>query len=122
MNGVVCQKRGPLPGELLGAPCAGCGHMNIAHDDAGCAVCALRALAPAADPKPPTLREQVADYLRREVEAVDETDGQHLEWADAVLAVVAEWLAAQPLHTHADTIASCADQRGYDVRLLRGAS
>lgn len=66
------------------------------------------------DPQPPTLREQVYDVL------ISEPRGA-LERADAVLAVVADWLAAQPAYT--STISDgAALMRDHDVRLLRGAS
>lgn len=66
------------------------------------------------DPQPPTLREQVYDVL------ISEPRGA-LERADAVLAVVADWLAAQPLGQPYG-VRQHQDQRDHDVRLLRGAS
>ena len=41
-----------------------------------------------------------------------------LDAADAVLAVVADWLAAQPV----GTVGNSAAQRDHDVNLLRGGS
>lgn len=76
----------------------------------------LYAIADLLTPSAPTLREQVmaapGEYLTE-----DE--------ADAVLAVVADWLNAQPMTDHT-TGAFSTDfaelQRRHDVRLLRGAS
>lgn len=114
-----CQKRGPRPGDVTGTRCD-CGHTNLVHDDGGCVMCALRAIAPAADPQPPTLREQVR------VAFYETGYGSEEAQTDAVLAVVADWLAAQPLAQ------SCGlpngegcfvrEQRDHDVRLLRGES
>ena len=42
------------------------------------------------DPRPPSLREQVAEKLR------NTSVGHRWDMADDVLAVVADWLAAQP--------------------------
>jgi len=80
-----------------------------------------KAWADLLDPQPPTLREQVAQALAEYVPG--RTWDEH---ADAVLAVVADWLAAQPVGE------SCGlpngegcfvkDQRDHDVRLLRGGS
>ena len=70
------------------------------------------------DPQPPTLREQVARAI-----CADGWDSCHIkdfheQDADAVLAVVADWLAAQPVQQF-----NLADpQRDHDVRLLRGES
>lgn len=64
----VCQERGPKPGDVIGALCA-CGHVNVVHDAGGCAVCALRVIAPASDPQPPTLRGQVARAMHDAYEA-----------------------------------------------------
>lgn len=70
------------------------------------------------DPKPPTLREQVV-AVQREAWYSDTSTPEAT--ADAVLAVVADWLAAQPLrgssNSHLDQ-----PQRDHDVRLLRGES
>ena len=80
------------------------------------------------DPKPPTLRELVAkawcaDYYGEDSGSAKNPAPEQAAPDDAVLAVVADWLAAQPLHAYADTkTGSCADQRAYDVRLLRGES
>lgn len=78
--------------------------------------------------KPPTLREQVAEALAR-TDGVDDADTSWTEptsWlpeADAVLAVVADWLAAQPLNGSCDGIQlTCGRQRELDVRLLRGVA
>ena len=70
------------------------------------------ALADLLDPQPPTLRERVAAVID------SYTPERH---ADAVLAVVADWLAAQPLHPGADGMV-CRNQRDNDVSLLRGGS
>lgn len=77
------------------------------------------------DPQPPTLREQVARAI-----CADGWDSCHIkdfheQDADAVLAVVADWLAAQPMtdHTTGAFSTNFAElQRRHDVRLLRGAS
>lgn len=80
------------------------------------------------DPQPPTLREQVAkevgDIVRLAVPLVSHDAPEwDAEQADAVLAVVADWLAAQPLNGSCDGIQlTCGRQRDHDVRLLRGAS
>lgn len=133
----VCQERGPKPGDVIGALCA-CGHVNVVHDAGGCAVCALRVIAPASDPQPPTLREQVARamhdaYEARAAEVGWETQARsRVAWADvpeankqamyaavdAALAVVADWLAAQPLVGDSGYPALDA-QRDHDVRLVR---
>lgn len=70
------------------------------------------ALADLLDPQPPTLRERVAAVID------SYTPERH---ADAVLAVVADWLAAQPL-VYWGSQTWGATQRDHDVRLLRGAS
>ena len=73
------------------------------------------ALADLLDPRPASIREQVTNVIGRP-EAFA-TDAAH---ADAVLAVVADWLAAQPL-THQgygeETL-----QRDADVALIRGGA
>lgn len=74
------------------------------------------------DPQPPTLREQVARAI-----CADGWDSCHIkdfheQDADAVLAVVADWLAAQPLVTQHGSDVAVLDQRDHDVRLLRGES
>lgn len=83
-----------------------------------------------ADPKPPTLREQVAkevgDIVRLAVPLVSHDAPEwDAEQADAVLAVVADWLAAQPLMDKNELYAIAEkrpvtrdDQRNYDVRLI----
>ena len=74
------------------------------------------------DPQPPTLREQVLGVIRAAWYSDDSTpEGT----ADAVLAVVADWLAAQPLHAGAlPSLDRCEYQRAHDVALIRdgGAS
>lgn len=77
------------------------------------------------DPKPPTLREQVAKEVATIVRAsmpslthdAPEWDAEH---ADAVLAVVADWLATQPLAENPGYMVIGDQQRDHDVRLLRG--
>lgn len=78
------------------------------------------------DPKPPTLREQVAkawcaDYYGEDSGSAKNPAPDQLDAADAVLAVVADWLAAQPLAGSLDSY-GIDEQRDHDVRLLRGAS
>lgn len=77
-------------------------------------------LADLLDPQPPTLREQVLGVIRAAWYSDDSTpEGT----ADAVLAVVADWLAAQPkiayqpMWSHSTSVAM---QRDHDVRLIRG--
>lgn len=105
----------------------------------------MRLAADHLDPKPPSLREQVAkawcaDYYGEYSRSAKDPVQEHLDAADAVLAVVAEapiewvlatfgprlsdWLEAQPrtpLYAidlrHAER-----NQRDHDVRLLRGES
>lgn len=106
---------------------------RIAHDyralirdreERGMVVAQRREWADLLDPEPPTLREQVAKawcaevYGEFSVSAKSLLDA-HLEAADAVLAVVADWLAAQPM-PYPDVVTR--DQRDHDVRLLRGQS
>lgn len=77
------------------------------------------------DPQPPTLREQLARIGRglafagatsMSAEMAEVVAGRY---ADAVLAVVADWLAAQPLPgDNPDRVER--RQRDHDVRLLRG--
>lgn len=80
------------------------------------------------DPKPPTLREQVAKAWCAEIYgeysgSAKNPSPDHLDAADAVLAVVADWLAAQPLPPVGGNYRPAyVDQRGHDVRLLRGGS
>ena len=78
------------------------------------------------DPKPPTLREQVAkawcaDYYGEDSGSAKNPAPDQLDAADAVLAVVADWLAAQPLAGPLDSY-GIDEQRDHDVRLRRGAS
>lgn len=82
-------------------------------------------LADLLDPQP-TLREQVAAHICQAVVDASGLTHDAPEWdadyADAVLAVVADWLAAQPL-LPSGIYNSLADvQRDHDVRLLRGES
>ena len=83
----------------------------------------LRALADLLDPPPLSLREQVATHLASRPLTECDWPDTWLRAADAVLAVVADWLAAQPRRVGFDTVAEAAaalEQRAYDVRLLRG--
>jgi len=77
----------------------------------------------AADPKPPTLREKVV-AVHREAWYSDTSTPEAT--ADAVLAVVAHWLAAQPVHDGTAAglwaLEPRLAQRANDVRLLRGES
>lgn len=78
------------------------------------------------DPKPPTLRELVAkawcaDYYGEDSGSAKNPAPEQAAAADAVLAVVADWLAAQPLVGDSGYPALDA-QRDHDVRLLRGES
>jgi len=83
-----------------------------------------REVADLLDPQPPTLREQVLGVIRAAWYSDDSTpEGT----ADAVLAVVADWLAAQPLMSPEETMRlglsrplTRDDQRNHDVRLIRG--
>lgn len=78
----------------------------------------LYAIADLLDTQPPTLREQVALALAEYVPG--RTWDEH---ADAVLSVVADWLAAQPLPPVGGNFrAAYVEQRDHDVRLLRGES
>ena len=84
----------------------------------------LYAIADLLDPFGPTLREQVLGVIR----AAWYSDYSTPEGtADAVLAVVADWLAAQPLMSPEETMRlglsrplTRDDQRNHDVRLIRG--
>ena len=69
------------------------------------------------DPQPPTLREQVYDVL------ISEPRGA-LERTDAVLTIMADWLAAQPLTEHAELCSHAHIERRNDVARIRngGAS
>ena len=76
------------------------------------------------DPQPPSLREQVAKawcaaYYGEFSGSAKAPDDMQMQSADAVVAVVADWLAAQPLAVYS---APPQFQRDHDVRLLRGAS
>lgn len=87
-----------------------------------------KAWAALLDPKPPTLREQVAKAWCAEIYgeysgSAKNPSPDHLDAADAVLAVVADWLAAQPLPPVGGNYRPAyVDQRDHDVRLLRGGS
>ena len=70
------------------------------------------------DPQPPSLREQVA-HTMADSDVLYDID---IRTADAVLAVVADWLAAQPLAVGSNSEGFRRKQRDHDVRLLRGAS
>lgn len=77
------------------------------------------------DPKPPTLREQVAKawcayYYGESSGSAKNPAPDHLDAADAVLAVVADWLATQPLAENPGYMVIGDQQRDHDVRLLRG--
>ena len=78
------------------------------------------ALADLLDPRPATLREQVLRALDRLSFGPDDDNPWGLLHADAVLSVVADWLAAQPV-THQgygeETL-----QRAADVALIRGGA
>lgn len=84
------------------------------------------------DPKPPTLREQVAkawcaDYYGEGSGSAKNPAPDQLDAADAVLAFVADWLAAQPIadgpiYTGITGGTVERRQRDCDVRLLRGES
>ena len=96
-------------------------------------------------PQPPSLRERVAkawcaDYYGEYSRSAKDPVQEHLDAADAVLAVVADaaieqlialvgprfadWLAAQPLTNQPASGFRHAEQnqRGHDERLLRGGS
>lgn len=84
----------------------------------------LASVADLLDPQPPTLREQVARAVCADGWDTCHIKDFHEQDADAVLAVVADWLAAQPLTNqlagsfrHAEQ-----NQRDHDVRLIRGGS
>ena len=83
-------------------------------------------LADLLDPQPPTLREQVAkawcaDYYGEDSGSAKNPSPEQAAAADAVIAVVADWLAAQPLATR-ELSDFRREQRDHDVRLLRGES
>ncbi len=74
--------------------------------------------------QPPSLREQVAKawcaaYYGEFSGSAKAPDDMQMQSADAVLAVVADWLAAQPM-PYPDVVTR--GQRDHDVRLLRGQS
>lgn len=76
------------------------------------------------DPEPPSLREQVAKawcaaYYGEFSGSAKAPDDMQMQSADAVVAVVADWLAAQPM-PYPDVVTR--GQRDHDVRLLRGQS
>lgn len=86
----------------------------------------LDSVADLLDPQPPSLREQVAKawcaaYYGEFSGSAKAPDDMQMQSADAVLAVVADWLAAQPLVGDSGYPALDA-QRDHDVRLLRGQS
>ncbi len=81
------------------------------------------------DPQPPTLREQVAqawcaEFYGEFSRSAQQPAPDQLDAADAVLAVVADWLAEQPHTTDswAEMYGEQKAQRDHDVRLLRGES
>lgn len=80
------------------------------------------------DPQPPSLREQAAEVATAEAKRLSGmalAQAYRLPVADAVLAVVADWLAAQPLELgvgHDPVECVRGAERDHDVRLLRGAS
>ena len=81
----------------------------------------LRSHADLLDPPPLSLREQVAEHLAgRPLTECDWPD-TWLRDADAILTVVANWLAAQPLAPRNDAgLIFGIDQRNHDVHLIRG--
>lgn len=107
---------------------------RIAHDyralirdreERGMVVAQRREWADLLDPEPPTLREQVAQAWCAEFYGeTSPSIGQGA--ADAVLTVVADWLAAQPVHDGTAAglwaLEPRLAQRANDVRLLRGES
>ena len=76
----------------------------------------VHALADLLDPPAPTLRELVAALIWPGWSGEWRVD--QLDVADAVLAVVADWLDEQPC----GTVGNSAAQRDHDVRLIRGES
>lgn len=79
------------------------------------------------DPQPPTLREQVANALLDVPYAWPATPDEDADlarrYADAAIAVVADWLAAQPLVASGPLYFEfTAEQRENDLSLLRGES
>lgn len=98
---------------------------HLRHEDGYVSVADANRWADLLDPKPPTLREQVAKEVATIVRAsmpslTHDAPEWDAEQADAVLAVVADWLAAQPLWIPGDTVGVCGHQRDHDVRLLCG--
>lgn len=87
-------------------------------------VAALRRAADLLDPQPTSLREQVAGVIHAHFGFTSESLSTYYPSADAVLAVAADWLAAQPLDSRVtDKSWSWARvQRDHYVRLLRGQS
>lgn len=84
----------------------------------------LQYVADLLDPEPPSLREQVAKawcaaYYGEFSGSAKAPDDMQMQSADAVVAVVADWLAAQPM-PYPDVVTR--GQRDHDVRLLRGQS
>ena len=71
-------------------------------------------LADLLDPPSPSLREQVAEAM-----VASGDDAATVFDADAVLTVVANWLAAQPLAPR-NGAGLISRQRDHDVRLIRG--
>ena len=80
----------------------------------------LRSHADLLDPPPLSLREQVAEHLAgRPLTECDWPD-TWLRDADAILTVVANWLAAQPLvSVSINRFTPLIAERNHDVRLLR---
>lgn len=75
------------------------------------------------DPRPPSLREQALEAASAAWRNTQAQEDVVENIADAVLAVVADWLAAQPLHPDDEgNLPRCEHQRDHDVRLLRGQS
>jgi len=85
-------------------------------------------LADLLDPQAPSLRDEVARAWCAEVYGEDSGSAlnpapDQLDAADAVLTVVADWLAAQLLAAEAPySTTAWRLQRDHDVRLLRGES
>lgn len=92
---------------------------HLRHEDGYVSVADANRWADLLDPKPPTLREQVAQFL----DSLPTDFGDGVDSSDAyagdLLAVVADWLAAQPLWQSADTGVP-QRQRDHDVHLLLG--
>ena len=78
-----------------------------------------REIADLLDPPSPSLRNQVAKAIYPDYK--DPRLPHQIHLADTVLAVVANWLAAQPLvSVSIGGYATLIDQRNHDVRLIRG--